>query len=387
MTEHGRECRATAFGGRGAAPSFEADRDLAYHRPVPVADTPPRLRAPERNKRPGVCYALADDGVELPVVDLTHPAFGDVPDEAARERLVAEFLKNMDRQARMPRFLRGGLYRLMSLRSPLMRAIRGAEGGYLSGMATYLAKLGPENLGEAYATRIDRAVSRSLPCLSMRIRLRNVVELTVEGLGPLLQARPRRPLHLVNIAAGPAMDSINTLLVLRSERPSLLADRAVHIHALDIESSGAAFGRRALGALAAEGGPLEGLCADLQHQRYDWTAPGALVGLAGSRDLGGSIVACSSEGGLFDYADDDVVISNLQTLRGLLPADGFAVGTITRDGTCQQAMRASGVPSPTHLRSPQGFNALLSRAGWRLDRVIDNWMSYDVRMRLEGTTR
>jgi len=30
---------------------------------------------PERNKRTGVCYALTDDGLELPVVDITHPAF------------------------------------------------------------------------------------------------------------------------------------------------------------------------------------------------------------------------------------------------------------------------------------------------------------------------
>jgi hypothetical protein len=349
---------------------------------VLVTDAPPKLRLPERNKRSGVCYALTDDGVELPVVDLTRQAFRVVPDQAAQELVVAGFLKHMDRQVRMPRLLRGGLYWLMSLRSPLMRAIRGAASGHLSGMATYLVKLGPENLGEAYATRIDRAVSRGLPSLSMRIRLQNMVKLTVEGLGPLLQAQPGRPLHCINIAAGPAMDSINTLLVLRSEQPSLLADRAVHIHALDIEASGAAFGRRALGALMAEEGPLKGVCADLQHQRYDWTNPRALIGLVASWGLEGSIVVCSSEGGLFDYGDDDVVISNLETLRGLLPTDAFAVGTVTRDGPCQQAMRASGVRSPTHLRSPEGFSELISRAGWRLDRVIDNWMSHDVRLRL-----
>ena len=32
-------------------------------------------RIPETKKKPGVCYAPTDDGVELPVIDITHPAF------------------------------------------------------------------------------------------------------------------------------------------------------------------------------------------------------------------------------------------------------------------------------------------------------------------------
>ena len=32
-------------------------------------------KIPEQNKKPGVCYAVTDDGLELPVIDITHPAF------------------------------------------------------------------------------------------------------------------------------------------------------------------------------------------------------------------------------------------------------------------------------------------------------------------------
>lgn len=32
-------------------------------------------RIPEKNKLPGVCYAVACDGLELPVIDITHTAF------------------------------------------------------------------------------------------------------------------------------------------------------------------------------------------------------------------------------------------------------------------------------------------------------------------------
>jgi hypothetical protein len=346
------------------------------------AQSGPETRLSERNKRPKVCYALTDDGVELPVIDLTNPAFSDVPSQAAQEQIAADYLKNAARQARMPRVLKGGLYWLMSLCSPLMRAARDSAGSYLSGMSTYLAKLGPENLGTAYATRLDRAVARALPSLSMRLRLRNMVALMVEALGPLLQAQPGRPLHLINIAGGPATDSVNTLLVLQRDQPRLLAGRTVHIHVLDIDASGAAFGRRALGALMAEGGPLQSVHADLQHERYDWTNSRSLAALVEGWSLERSIVACASEGGLFDYGDDQTVVSNLRTLRGLLPTDAFTVGSVTRDGPCQGAMRASGLPSPTHLRSREGFSDLISRAGWTLDRVIDNWMSYDVRLRL-----
>ena len=32
-------------------------------------------RIPEKNKRAGLVYAVTDDGLELPVIDITHPAF------------------------------------------------------------------------------------------------------------------------------------------------------------------------------------------------------------------------------------------------------------------------------------------------------------------------
>ena len=34
---------------------------------------PPKIA--EKKKKAGVCYAVTDDGLELPVIDVTHPAF------------------------------------------------------------------------------------------------------------------------------------------------------------------------------------------------------------------------------------------------------------------------------------------------------------------------
>jgi hypothetical protein len=339
------------------------------------------VRIVERGKRPGLCYALTHAGVELPVVDITQPAFGDLPDPAAQEAAVSDYLVTAARQARLPKVLGEVLFWLMSRRSPLMRAIRASRGGYLPGMDTYLLKLGPDNLGAAYTGRLDRLVAASVPALSTRLRLRNMAELTAEALVPRLHAHAGRPLRMVNIAGGPAMDSLNALLLLRRDHPRLLHGRPVHVHVLDLDAAGAGFGERALAALLADGGPLEGTRATFTYHRYDWAESQHLVSLAGGLDLEDGIVACSSEGGLFEYGTDEVVVANLEALRGLLPPGSLMVGSVTRDSPVTRAVRAANRPRTTHPRSLEEFGALLSRAGWELDRAVENLMTFDVRLR------
>ncbi len=338
------------------------------------------VRIVEHGKRPGLCYALTHNGVELPVVDITQPAFSELPDPAAQEAAVREYLATAASQARLPKVLGAVLFWLMSRRSPLMRAIRASRGSYLPGMDTYLLKLGPDNLGAGYAGRIDRLVAASVPALSVRLRLRNMAELTAEALAPGLQAHPGTPLRMVNIAGGPAMDSLNALLLLRRDHPRLLQDRPVHVHVLDLDAVGAGFGERALLALQADGGPLWGTRATFTSHRYDWAESQHLASLAGSLDLEDGIVACSSEGGLFEYGTDEVVVANLEALRRLLPPGSFMVGSVTRDSPVTHAVRAANPPQTTHPRSLEEFEALLTRAGWALDRVAENLMTLDVRL-------
>ena len=47
---------------------------------------------PETNKRPGVFYVITRDGVELPVVDVTHPAFAISITDSEQMTLVEKFL-------------------------------------------------------------------------------------------------------------------------------------------------------------------------------------------------------------------------------------------------------------------------------------------------------
>ena len=164
-------------------------------------------------------------------------------------------------------------------------------------MNTYLLKLGPDNLGAAYARPIDRRIAAALPVMAVRLRLADMATLLAEALGPTLESRPRHPLRLVNIAGGPAMDSLNALLVLRRDRPGALEARRIQIDVLDPDGDGPAFGARALTALRAEGGPLHGLDIQLRHVRTDWTETVPLRDLLRAARIGTAVVAGSSEGG------------------------------------------------------------------------------------------
>ena len=93
----------------------------------------------EKNKKPGVSYALghlgqpgqvgAKDEIELPVVDVTNPAFALAPTDAELAAEVARFLKQPQPLAGVPAFLRRPVLRFLLRGSVLARGIRSAGGG------------------------------------------------------------------------------------------------------------------------------------------------------------------------------------------------------------------------------------------------------------------
>src|SRR5262249_16527273 len=145
----------------------------------------------------------------------------------------------------------------------------------------------------------------------LRLRMQQVAQLLVGGLGEVLTARPHAPLHFINIGGGPAMDSLNAVLMLR--RAGVL-QRPLRIHVLDGDDAGPWFGAQALEALKAPGAPLGELDLEFAHISYDWREPEKLERFAAS--LGhDAVIAASSEGALFEYGDDAAVIGNLKALR------------------------------------------------------------------------
>ena len=322
----------------------------------------------EKNKQPGVCYALTDDGVELPVMDITHPAFVETASPEQMAALAKDFLEFQ----KSPAFLR----RFFSQHSIAMRGLDSASGKFLEGMTTYVAKLGPGVLGRGYAGIIDRKVAGGIGAVSFRLRLQDMAYLMAEELGPLLAVKKESALHLINIGGGPAMDSLNALRLIQKEHPEWLAGRRIVIHVLDLDHAGPSFGARALAAWLEPGAPLHGLEITFDARVYDWANPAELRKLVDSLGAEG-VTLGSSEGGLFEYGSSQAIVENLQALRAGLSAGGVMVGSIFRDGTISRWLQTTS-KMPIRIFDVDDFRNLVGGAGWVIGRVNDGHPLYQV---------
>jgi hypothetical protein len=326
---------------------------------------------PTTDRQPGVFYAEASNGVELPVVDVTHPAFALNVTDAELARLSDQFVREAKQRKWMPIWLLRAVYWTVLRRSRIASGIMGASAGrtFLSGMNTYLLKLGPDNLGDL-GTPVDRKIASSVGGLSTRLRLQDVAHLLAQGLAPRMAQFSRQPLQFVNVGGGPAIDSVNAILLLHRDHPRELAGRRIRIDVLDLDTEGFEFGRRAVAALSAGGAPLQGISIDVAHTRYDWNRSDELPDILGRILLPDSLAAVSSEGALFEYGSDEAIVSNLEILRSHTPAGTFIAGSVTRDdGPGAYTQHATRIP--TRPRSHDQFNGLATRAGWRIAQVIE----------------
>ncbi len=328
-------------------------------------------RVPEKNKQAGISYAVSDDGLELPVIDITHPAFACEMSEAEISAVIDKTMQGLRDSSKLP----PEALKELPKRSILWRGVFESMGTFMSGMMTYLTRLGPQNLGDGWANELDRAYAATIMPLSFRFRLRDVAHQLAWALSPALAASPGKPVELLNIAGGPAMDSLNALILLEHQKRGILAGRHIRIRVLDTDQAGPHFGARALEALRAPGAALAGLDVAFEHVRYDWSKPEALRPIV-SELAGGAIGACSTEGGLFDYGSDQDIVANLQVLREGTPRDFAMVGSVVRDlGTLDARLHvtATGKARPmVRWLGLAAFEALAKKAGWKIARVIDS---------------
>jgi hypothetical protein len=305
-----------------------------------------------------VHYVLTGDGLELPIVDITNPVFH--ADDANQAALVEDFVRSAP-DPWLARVLRRLALPILLSGSRIGAEIRRSEGTYLSGMGTYFMKLGPSQLG-AWAKPIDRKIAQSLPALAVRWRLRDMAELLA-----IAMDGSTRTIRLVNIGGGPAMDSLNAILL----RNSL--GRAIEICVLDSDASGPAFGARALESWKRPGAPLDGVDVSFRHLPYDWNDPGSLA----SAIDGDVDVIVSSEGALFEYGTDDAIGRNLEILR---PRALAVVGSVTRADEPMQVMKRRSAAA-TIPRGLDAFRVLAKKSGFEIDRVIERPFSDHVLLR------
>jgi hypothetical protein len=98
------------------------------------------------------------------VVDVTHPAFAISITDTEQKTLVEKFLRDGVPMAKLPNPLRELALRFLLRQSVLALGIGQARNSFMSGMQTYLLKLGPEMLGSAYAKPIHRPWSGPFDC-------------------------------------------------------------------------------------------------------------------------------------------------------------------------------------------------------------------------------
>jgi len=331
------------------------------------------MNSPPTNVR----FARAD-GLDLPVIDLTHPAFDfDLGVDEVRA-VIDRFLEDARKREKLPRFLERLVVGIFLRQSLLARGLRRGKGSFVAGLDTYLFKMGPDFVVGPPFAPVDRAIASSLPAVSMRLRLLDVSRLLAKGIAPALEAR-RGPLALYNLGGGPAADSWNALLLTRRDRPELLWERPCSIRVVDLSDAAPTFGARAVEALAEAGGPLDGVQVSFTYERYDWARPATLGPLLANAD-DDAVVAVSSEGALFEYATDDVVRANLEAIHAHTPADAVVAGSVTSDS---ELARLIGRDSRITLRprSEEAFASLARSAGWAVVESIDRPICRDVLLR------
>jgi len=338
---------------------------------------------PELRRVPGVFYVQSDDGLELPVIDVTHPSFAVDPTPEALDALTRAYVNDLERREKLPRFVSKPLLWFFLRRSVLVRGMRTTKSGFLPGMDTYLMKLGPKHLG-SWAAPIDYKIAASLPIMSIRLRLQDVARLLAETVTTVLSRPDSVPCHIFNIGGGPAIDVINALLLVHRDAPLLLASRPIRIHVLDIDEGGPRFGSRALALLMANDGPLSGLDITFAHQHYDWHDASALQAALIEARRAGLVAAVSSEGALFEYGSDDVVRANLVAIRQHGGSDTAVIGSVNRNDIVSFQRRH---PAPSNIkvvpRTIAEYQTLVESAGWRIVTMVERPFSRQVLLRQE----
>jgi hypothetical protein len=329
---------------------------------------------------PDLIYAKTSDGLDLPVIDCSNPRFAVPDDPESLAALRAEILEWARQRRWVPPFVTRLLFRHAAQRSRLVRAIYQSDRGFLDSITTYILKLGPENLPPGFDGPIDQRAAATPHVALVRLRMQQVARLLADALAPALAAEPTTPLHLINIAGGPALDSINALIMLNSAGTSLRA-RQIVIHVLDAHEEGPCFGANALAALQRPGAPLHGLAVELRHQTYDWNATQLLADLLAWFTREPAITAASSEGGLFEYGSDEAIVANLEVLASAPVGVKFVAGSVTSDNPLRKDM-ISVTTFKLHPRGAAGVAALAARAGYELARNLPTLISDQVLLRL-----
>lgn len=323
-------------------------------------------RIPEENKVPGLPYVFTDTGLELPVLDITHPLFETSIDENSLAHLRAQSSATAAMIKAMPEARRKMIIDHSYIWGTHFS--NKTESNYVNGMGTYMLKLGPLLLGGGEKREIDRRATMSVGGIAARMRMRDLCRQQSKLLFPILAAHPGKRLCLINIAGGAASDTINTLRLIQKRDLSLLRDRKIEVHLLEIDVIGPHFAGKSLAALQEAGGDLEMLDLDFRFHNSPWSDEAAWKEILKEKSRG--IIFCSSEGGLFEYGRDEEIHRVLEILAACPSLWTGIAGSCLRDGeTVDPTITALAEISGSALRflGREGLEGILEPTSWSAD--------------------
>ena len=176
---------------------------------------------PEAHKRFGVSYAVTDDRARAPGDRRDASSVRDRADRCGARRAGGRVPGDDGPPARCHR---GAARRVaVDARGLHPRPRDARRFGHVSHRPEHLPDEARSRQPRGLRLDLDRQIARALGPVSMRMRLQNVTAFMAEALGPALDSAPGAPLHLVNIAGGPAIDSLNALILVRQDWPSALS--------------------------------------------------------------------------------------------------------------------------------------------------------------------
>ena len=328
-----------------------------------------------KNKIPELSYAITMNGIELAVLDITHPYFISSIDETKLKEILSKVEKTADKNAekfnKIPVFVKRFFAKRSFIMSELLQESNTDE--YLTGISTLMLKLGPNLIGKGKKRFFNKLSSKGIGGIVLRIRMRDISKIQAEALIPILSESPHRNLCFINIAGGAASDSINTLFLIQQMNPSLLRNRKIEINVLDIDRFGPAFAERCITALKAPEGRFYNLDVSFNHIHYDWNNTQKLKELLTERKEWLQI--CSSEGGLFEYCSDEVVIQNLKTIHEHSASNIILAGSLMHDiesidRGAIAALKISTSIKPRFL-GIEGLKSIIEKNEWNLRCIIE----------------
>jgi hypothetical protein len=335
---------------------------------------------PETSQIPGLAYALTHNGIELPVLDITHPHFLSSIDEDHLDEVSKASIQKMLALGGMSDDQKRTYYGQLSKSHVFGHVfVSDPSANFMSGMSTYVYKLGPNLIGGGQERDFDRSVSMEIGSVAARMRIRDLCRLQADAVIPQLESSPQENLCFMNIAGGAASDSINTLILILKENPILVRNRKIEINVLDIDTLGPHFALSCIEALKTQAHHFHGLDVAFRHVPHDWKDTDGLIPLLSNKKH--CIVMCASEGGLFEYGMDEDIIGNLNVLYDHAP-DGMRIaGTLVHDTNRVHATVPAMVKATNaglRFLGVSGLTGLLEKTGWRLESVQEKNPIYAV---------